>query len=146
MRIIGYGNGDRGDDGAGPLAAARLRSLGFDALTCGGDGFDLLECWQGTDDVIIIDAVSSAAPAGTLYHWDGCEPLPMTAQPVSCHGFALRDTIELARILGLLPRNLQVWGSEGKCFEAGAKISPEIELAIEKLVEQIAAKPSPRLR
>ncbi len=148
MRIIGYGNPDRGDDAAGPLAAERLRSMGLDALTCTDDGFDLLESWHGAHDVIIIDAVSSGSPPGTLHRWHGREPLPTTVSSMSSHGFGLRDAIEVARVLALLPNNLQIWGIEGKCFDVGAKISPEVESAVEKLVQQIAAliKPSQPLR
>lgn len=143
MRIIGYGNRDRGDDAAGLLAAERLLSLGFDALTCTGDGFDLLESWYGADDVILIDAVSSGAPAGTLHQWDSREPLPAIASSLSSHGFGLRDTIELARLLGLLPKNLRIWGIEGHCFAVGAKFSPGVESAVEKLVQQIVAVTTP---
>lgn len=149
MRIIGYGNLDRGDDGAGIIAAERLRDLGFDSVTCTGDGLDLLEAWRGHDHVIIIDAVVTGAPPGTLHRWHDCQSLPGSASPASTHGLGLAQAIDLAGTLDLLPARVSLWGIEGQNFAAGTEMSPEVESAIGEVVELVAAeisKPSPKLR
>ncbi len=149
MRIIGYGNLDRGDDGAGIIAAERLRELGFDSVTCTGDGLELLEAWRGHEHIIIIDAVMTGAPAGTLHRWDDCQSLPLSATPTSTHGLGLAQAIDLAGTLDLLPARVSVWGIEGKNFAAGTGMSPEVASAIDELVELVAAemaRPSQKLR
>src|ERR1039458_5833058 len=64
MLIIGCGNRERSDDGAGILVAERLRELGIEADTRIGDAADLIEAWKGADDVILVDAVVTGAPGG----------------------------------------------------------------------------------
>lgn len=149
MRIIGYGNVERGDDGVGIIAAERLRDRGFDSVTCTGDGLELLDAWRGHDEVIIIDTVVTGAPAGTLCRWDDCQSLPASVATTSTHGLGLAQAIDLAGTLDLLPARVSVWGVEGKNFAAGSAISPEVASAIGELVELVAAeisKPSPKLR
>lgn len=62
--VAAIGNPDRGDDGAGPAVAARLRGRVPETariVVCGGDVLALIEEWRGFPDVIVVDA---AAPLG----------------------------------------------------------------------------------
>jgi hydrogenase maturation protease len=45
--------------------------------------------------------------------------------------------IEIARSLNQLPRCLIVYGIEGKDFTLGSKLSPEVQQALPRLMEQI---------
>jgi len=45
--------------------------------------------------------------------------------------------VELARALGRLPPRLIIYGIEGKSFEAGAGLSPEVQAAVEGVVERV---------
>ena len=147
MLVIGYGNPDRGDDAAGIVAAERLRALGFQTVICTGDALQLVEFWRGADDVILIDAVITGSPAGALHQWDAHQSLPAGTSPTSTHGLGLAEAIELARNLHLLPARLCVHGIEGRCFDSGAKISPQVLDAIDTLVERIElSTPSRKLR
>ena len=141
--IIGIGNIFRGDDLAG-LAAARLfkemQLPGVKVLELDGDMTGLLEEWQGAQKVIVIDAVTSKAAPGTIFRFDAQEkPLPakMFATCCSCHAFGVAQQIEIARSLNQLPPCLSVYGIEGKDFTLGAKLSPEVEEALPRVVEQI---------
>ncbi len=101
MRIIGCGNSDRADDGAGLLVARRLRELGFDAIEHSGDGFALLDLWHGSDDVVLVDALVSGAKPGAVTVWDP-ETQPAAAPAFCCstHAFGPAEAIELGRALG----------------------------------------------
>ena len=66
MLIIGCGNRQRSDDGAGILVAERLRDLGIEADMRTGEAVDLIEAWKGADDVIVVDTVVTGAPSGTV--------------------------------------------------------------------------------
>jgi hydrogenase maturation protease len=140
MKIIGCGNPDRGDDGAGAVVAERLRDLGFEAEAHTGDALALLEKWRANDDVIVVDAVLTGAPAGTVHVWESGLPSPAGGGAVSSHGFDIGKAIELARTLRKLPARLRVYGIEGRQFEPGASVSPEVGRAIEIVVQRIATE------
>jgi len=140
MRIICCGNPERGDDGAGALVAGRLRDLGVEAETRTGEASELLEAWRGVDDVVVVDAVLTGAPPGTVWQWDGRQENFPKRQSTSTHGLGLADAITLARVLDQLPHRLRVYGIEGRRFEHGTEVSPEVQLAVEEVVRQIIKK------
>ena len=73
MLVIGVGNAYRGDDGAGPAVIALLKVEelpGVQLLVCDGDCSALLDAWHEAGAVVLIDAVSSGAPPGTIYRFD----------------------------------------------------------------------------
>jgi hydrogenase maturation protease len=87
--------------------------------------------------VILIDAVRSGAPTGTIYRVDArAEPLPLAWFRHSTHAFSVAEAIELARSLNRLPPRLIVFAVEGKRFDSGAGLSPEVERAVDGLVRQ----------
>ncbi|HTZ97132.1 MAG TPA: hydrogenase maturation protease [Terriglobales bacterium] len=139
MLIIGCGNRERSDDGAGILVAERLRELGIEAETRIGEALDLIEAWNGADDVILVDAVLTGAPVGTVQAWDGRQPLASVRTNTSSHGLGVAEAIELAHVLDRLPTRLRVYGIEGRRFEPRAEISPEVRCAIEEVVRRIMA-------
>ena len=78
----------------------------------------------------MVDAVSSGAEPGTIHRLDALtERLPAELSRGSTHAFGLAEAVELARALERLPGRLLVFGIEGKRFDAGAGLSPEVEQA-----------------
>ena len=142
--VIGIGNSDRGDDGVGPAAARRLREqlpLGASILERGGDFVALLEDWEGSLSVILIDAVAPMTQPGRVHRFDLTEnPLAVVFAAPSTHSFGLAETVELARTLGRLPRSIVAFLVEGEEFVAGAPLSPPVAKAVEPVVEQILAE------
>ena len=137
MLIIGCGNRQRSDDGAGIVVAEKLRELGIKADICAGQPADLIEAWTGADDVIVVDVVVTGAPVGTVQTWDARQvPISCNA-PASTHGLGVAEAIELARVLGRLPARLKVYGIEGQRFEHGAELSSELDSGIEEVVHRI---------
>jgi hydrogenase maturation protease len=141
--IIGIGNIFRGDDAAGLVAAGRLREMqlpGVKVLEIDGDISSLAEGWQGAHRVVVIDAMASRSQAGRIFRFEAHgEPLPrkLFASCCTCHAFGLAEQIEIARSLKQLPSSLIVYGLEGKDFMLGAGLSPEVQEALPRLVEQI---------
>jgi hydrogenase maturation protease len=142
LRIIGVGNRWRGDDAAGLVVVDRLRGEpldGVDVFEHEGEPSGLLDEWQGAEAVWLVDAVSSGAPRGTVHRHDaGRRELPADLFRASTHTFGVADAVELARALGRLPASLVVYGIEGRDFEAGARLGPEIEAAASEVVSAIA--------
>jgi hydrogenase maturation protease len=132
--FIGVGNPFRGDDGVGIAVVQRLRKEippGVRVQEESGDGTELLEAWKGAECVILVDAVQSGAPPGTIHRLDaGIERLPTWFSRASTHAFGVAEAIELARAMGDLPARLIVYGMEGLDFSAGTELSPEIAEAV----------------
>ena len=139
MRIIGCGNRQRSDDGAGIRVAERLRELGIEADSRTGEGVDLFEAWQGAEDVILVDTIVTGAPAGTVQTGDGTQLTFSSGTTASSHGFGAAEAINLARALNCLPRRLRVYGIEGQRFGPGCELSPEVQGAVEAVVQRIIA-------
>ena len=142
--IIGIGNAYRGDDGAGLRVAALLRERAGDWLNiieASGEGTALIEAWQGADAVVLIDAAQSGAPAGTIHRLIvNAGELPQQLLNTSTHTFGVMEAIELARALKRLPPRVMVYAIEGRCFDMGAALSPEVERAAHRVAERIVDK------
>jgi hydrogenase maturation protease len=135
--VVGVGT-DRGDDAAGLTVVRRLRASGHPVTLAelAGDLTRLIDLWQPTDRVAVVDAVRSGAPAGTVQVLDAAAgPLPAGAVPAgSTHGLGLDTAIELARGLGRLPARLIVYGIEGSQWTDGTGLSPEVSAAVDRVV------------
>ncbi|MCC7209806.1 MAG: hydrogenase maturation protease [Anaerolineae bacterium] len=143
MLIIGIGNAYRHDDGAGLAAARRLKALNLPGVTVllhSGEGGSLMEAWQGADHVVLVDAVKSGAPPGTLHRIDASERDPAPAYfSTSSHTFGVSEAIALARTLGGLPRRLVIFGIEGVDYTYGPGLTLQVENAVAQAVDAIAA-------
>lgn len=138
--MVGVGDPLRGDDGAGPAVIEGLRARplpGVGLATHWGEGASLMEAWKGCRQVILVDAMVTGAPPGTL-RWFGPENLPESGTfPYSTHRFGLAEALQLAAVLGELPEELAVLGIEGRAFDAGAGLSPEVSGAVATACEEV---------
>ena len=103
-----------------------------------GEPVGLIEDWSGADAVIVVDAVSSGAPPGTIHRLDPLSaPIPAALPQGSTHAFGLAETVELARTLERLPPRLTVYGIEGERFAAGQQLSPPVSAAVDAVREEL---------
>ena len=148
IALIGYGHPSRGDDAAGPLVARRLRGMlpaEVEVREVIGDGTALMEAWSGYDRVVVVDAVVSGAPAGTVHRLDGRRLSDAgDFRSPSSHALGLREAIRLAETLGRLPGRLDIIGIEGRRFETGEAVGPEVQEGIARaaavLLDEFAAR------
>jgi hydrogenase maturation protease len=138
MLIIGCGNEFRGDDAAGLLVARHLRSLGLNACEHTGDGLNLIQLWEPSSEVVLVDAVLAKGDPGQVRVWDGiAAPVETDSFRCSSHSLGVAGAIEMARLLGRLPKHLIIYGIEGKQFEVGTTPSAPVLRAVEKVVQII---------
>ena len=141
--VIGIGNEYRADDAVGILLARRLKSLNLPdvgVIEQAGEGAALIDTWEssGAQLVILIDAVCSGAAPGTIYRLDvNEETIPASFFNYSTHAFSLAEAVELARVLGKLPRHAVIYGIEGSQYAAGAGLSAAVKRAIPKALAKI---------
>ena len=137
--VIGIGNVFRSDDAAGWIIAERLDGRRSDTvLRHNGEPTSLMALWKGCDQVILIDAVRSGAPAGTVTRLDVSEVALPPNWVTSTHSMGVREAIELARLFGSLPESVIVYGIEADTVEIGDELSNEVAAAIDQLVEELA--------
>jgi len=142
--IVGIGNADRGDDGAGIAVARHIRAKipsSIPVVEHSGEGIGLIELWQtmNAQTVYLIDAMCSDLPSGTIQRFDAHDS-SLPAQFLgnySTHSFGIVQAVELARVLNCLPPQIIIYGIEGLCFDADMPLSAEVEAAVLKTAELI---------
>lgn len=139
--VIGVGNEFRGDDGAGLAVARRLSETalpGIEVIEASSEGGRLIETWSGFDSVVLIDAMRSGGPPGTLRRIDvSTESVPAYFRHRSTHAIGVLDAVELARAMDRLPRSVVLYGIEGIDYTAGTELSSEVRRAVEEAADAI---------
>lgn len=131
--VIGIGNALCADDGVGLAVARRLIEEGYPAVAAGCPGLGLLDLMEGYDRAVLVDAVVSGAPPGTL-HTFGLRELPDRALlPLSLHGVNAVDALALGMAVEpeRLPAEVIIIGIEianRAPFTEG--LSPEVAAAV----------------
>ena len=142
--VVAIGNPDRGDDGFGPAVAQRLRRRVHPTvriLERSGDALALIEDWNSSPPVIIVDAMTPITKPGRVHRLDLTHsPLPVGCSPRSSHACGVAETVELARSLGRLPQCLLAYVVEGEQFGTGAPLSLVVAEAVGDVAERIASE------
>jgi hydrogenase maturation protease len=129
--ILGVGNLDRGDDGAGIHAVRRLKD--HRRVREVRDCSRLIDLWEDEADVTVIDATISGAEPGTITRFDGLKDLLPANTFQSTHAFGLAESVELARVLNRLPARLTIYGIEAGSLDHGESLTPRVEEAVATL-------------
>ena len=138
--VIGVGSPDRGDDGVGPVVAAEVARRSLPGVTVLAEltPLDLLDAWAGARTVVLVDAVRTGDPPGTVTTLDATVTrLPVGVGASSTHGLGLADVIEMSRSLGRVPERLVVVGVELADCSPGAVLSPRVRAAVGSAVETV---------
>jgi hydrogenase maturation protease len=129
--VIGVGHDDRADDAAGPIVARMVAPHlpdGWSALQHHGDLTALVDLCEGMDEVVLVDAVVSGAPVGSIHHVNLLdESLPPLAAAGSTHGIGLVEAVALARTLGRAPGRVTLVGLEASRVAVGDTMSLEVQ-------------------
>jgi hydrogenase maturation protease len=142
--LLGLGNPLVTDDSVGLRVAAELKSRLTGrpdvevAEDCSG-GLRLMERMAGYDRAIVIDAIRSGAPPGTIHHLTpGDVP---TQRSASSHDVNLPTALALGRQAGMhLPedRHILLVGIEAEdILNFGERCTPAVEAAIPRAVEEV---------
>jgi hydrogenase maturation protease len=146
--LIGIGNYDRGDDGAGVEVARRLRlkrPSGVRVARCSGDALELLDLWRGQRRVVMVDAAFGGGRSGLVHRFKvGPARLPWFLRSASTHSWGVAEAVEMARALGELPDDVVVYGIEGRSFGLHRGLSAEVDAAVDEVVTRITGEdPAP---
>lgn len=144
--VLGIGNEWASDDGVGPEVVRRLQgrwqeqdrdskqAVEFSIIA--QPDLSLLDQIVGYANLVIVDAVVSDSPPGTI-HRQTWEPGMLAARGVqraSSHGFGVRELLEMASVMGKLPERVELWGIEIASTEPGQGLSPEVKKEVDRVV------------
>jgi hydrogenase maturation protease len=143
--VIGIGNTMRRDDGIGIAAVDRLATLirpdAAHLETMDGESTRLIEAWSGAERAVVVDAMRSGEPAGSVRRIEvGRDPLPSWAPGASSHHAGLAEAVDLGRALDRLPGHLVIYGVEVHDVSPGEGLSPTVENALPDLVRRLQAE------
>lgn len=137
IRVIGVGT-RRGDDAAGLAVAKKLNLAPLPAsvsvVECERPGLDLLDELPGADVVVLVDAMLSGKPAGTVHRIPVRRLRPQ--RDFSSHGLGVSEALELATALGRLPPRVEIVGIE-RGAAADGELSPAVERGVRAAFAQI---------
>ncbi len=130
------------DDGIGvrvvQLLAERYRyPAGVTILDGGTLGLDLLPRLEGVERLLVVDAVETGQPAGTLVRMAGEEVPVVLETKVSPHQMGLKDLLAVAMLQGFAPREMVLWGVQPALIELGTDLSEAVAARLETLVGKV---------
>jgi hydrogenase maturation protease len=137
--VLGLGNLVHCDDGAGVRAIEALQldsrvPRGVELLDGGTQGLALLSHISGVRRLIVLDAIDTELPAGTLMRFEGdaFRGLPGKA---SVHQLGFADLMIALHLLGKCPDEIVVFGVQPGSTEWGTDLTPAVRLAIPALID-----------
>ncbi len=140
--VLGLGNLLLQDEGIGVHVVHRLEREyrfpdGVEILDGGTSGMELMGPIANSGYLIVVDAVKSDAPPGTLVCLKGDEVPRFFSAKLSPHQVALSDILAVLRLMGEEPDNITVIGVEPETLELGTDISPTLSGKEDALVEMV---------
>ena len=134
-RLVGIGNPDKGDDGAGWEVAGKVTTWSVERRIAGS--FDLVNTWTEDDEVVIVDAMYGDERPGTILRFDMTEERPPPCVFSSTDVFGPCDIVALARSLDRMPRTLTIIGIQVEHTHAGEPMSAAVTHAVTRLAWEL---------
>jgi len=140
VKIIGFGNKYRSDDGIGIRIVEELEKLDFfkdiEIIDGGTSGADLIFLIKDCRKIIIIDAVDAGQNAGDVVNIqinDVEEFIKRDYKSLSLHDLNLADILKLIKALKI-NADISIIGVKPKKMDFGDRLSPEIEGKIPEII------------
>ena len=140
--VIGLGSPLMGDDGLGLVALAQLRDrwtftppLG---LVDGGTwGMNLLHEIEDADRVLLVDAINTGQPPGTVVVLEREELPRFFALKISPHQIDMKEVLAVAELRGTLPAQTVAIGIQPDRIELSTELSPVVRDSVGSLIAHI---------
>jgi len=143
--VLGIGNLVMSDDGVGVRVvqnlAERYRFPERVELLDGGTlGLDLLPRLEGVTYLMVIDAVETGGPPGTLVRLTGGDIPVALETKVSPHQMGLKDLLSVACLQGFAPDEMVLLGVQPAIIEMGLELSGEVAGQVPELERQVVSQ------
>lgn len=145
--VIGVGNVLLRDDAVGIRVVDRLRELVEDdpialpqpvLLVDGGTlEMELLGTVREARGLVLVDAVASGAPAGTVSVLHGDAIRAAGGARAGRSADTMHELLDVSRILGWLPEQVALVGVEAGGIDFGTDLSPSVAAALPEAVDAV---------
>ena len=141
--VLGCGNTNRSDDGAGPQVIAQLRTSGLPKtirlFDVGTDGMSVIYRARGATHLIIIDACVPTGTPGAIFKVPGEVLESAPKQSLGLHDFRWNHALFAGRkIYGeAFPQDVSVFLIEAASLDLGLSLGPEVGAAVELVAQQV---------
>jgi hydrogenase maturation protease len=141
--VLGIGNLIMSDDGVGMRVVEQLAKRyripeGVQLLQGGTLGLNLLPDLQGVERLLVVDALETGEPPGTLLRLAGDEiPLAFETR-FSPHEMGLKDLLTVAALMGESPHEVVLWGIQPERLDLGEELSPTVAALLDDLTARVA--------
>ena len=100
-------------------------------------GLDLLPQLEGIDRLLIVDAIETGKPPGTLAKMTGDDiPVAMETK-LSPHQMGLKDLLAVAMLQGIKPPEMVLLGIQPENIDLGMDLSPKVGARFDELVQSV---------
>lgn len=100
----------------------------------------LIPYLDGTEKLIIIDAVSGKLVPGSIYELRNGDVKIYFNQTVSLHDLGIQDVLAMLEVLEKPIAEIIVFGIQPEIIDVGLEVSPTVESAINELISLVIAK------
>jgi hydrogenase maturation protease len=143
--VLGIGNLIMTDDGVGirviHLLQERYTFPDSVLVMDGGTlGLDLLHYLEGITRLLVVDAVETGGPPGTLVRLTGDEINIAFRTKLSPHQMGLQDLLLVAELQGFAPEEMVLLGVQPGEIGMGTELTPAVAAQVEPLVELVLAE------
>jgi hydrogenase maturation protease len=140
--VLGIGNLIQSDDGVGIHAIRRLQALAdlpddVQVVDGGTLGLELLHWLEGVSDLVIVDAIETGMPAGTLTRLADEQVPAYISLKMSPHQIGLPDLLFASKLRDLYPQRVVIWGIQPASIGMGLELSPAVAGQLEALVQEV---------
>jgi hydrogenase maturation protease len=140
--VLGIGNPVMTDDGIGVRVVQSIEERflfpGQVTVLDGGTlGLDLLPRVEAAERLLIVDALDTGAPPGTLVRLSGAQIPPALEARLSPHQIGLQELLSVASLLGHSPGETVLWGVQPESIQMALGLSACVEAQLEPLVGKV---------
>ena len=140
--VLGLGNVLLGDDGLGAAALARVERdycvpPGVRLEDGGTLGLSLLGLLTDSNHVILVDAVRTDGPPGTLVRLDGADVMDAVRDRLSPHQVGVADLLHVARLIDSYPTAVTLLGLVPETIDLAVVRSTAVDSGLDELVSAI---------
>lgn len=145
LLVLGLGNVILGDDGLGAAAVARLESRyripeGVRLEDGGTLGLALLDLIGEARNLILVDAVRTGDPPGTLVRLDGDDVRDAVRDRLSAHQAGVVDLLDAARLIDCYPATVTLLGLTPETIDLSVERSGPVDEGLDGLVAAVVSE------
>jgi hydrogenase maturation protease len=142
ITVLGVGNILMQDEGFGVRVVERLLNHysfppNVQVLDGGTLGMELLRFLVGTDNLILIDAVSGQLPPGSFYRFRNDEVKAYFKEKVSMHELGIQDVLAIMEVLEKPAKEIMIMGVQPFAIDIGLELTPIVAETMDNVVKEI---------